>query len=104
MTTTDREAAKKRSAMLAGLRKQHRDKVKAAQAMLKEQLGVRKTLKRALVAGPHSVPQLAAETGLPAHEVLWHMAAMKKYAQVVEAGLDEDYEYYLYDLAKESKR
>jgi len=104
MTTTDREAAKKRSAMLADLRKQHRDKVKAAQTMLKEQLGVRKTLKRALIAGPHSVPQLADETGLPAHEVLWHMAAMKKYAQVVEAGLDEDYEYYLYDLAKESKR
>ena len=101
--TTDRAEAKKRSAMLANLRKEHREQVKEAQALLKEQQGIRKALRRSLQAGPHSVPQLAEETGLPAHEVLWHIAAMKKYAQVVEAGLDEEYEYYLYDLAKEAK-
>jgi hypothetical protein len=102
MTTNNKDEAKTQSAMLAELRKQHRDGVKVAQAMLKEQQGIRKSLKRALTAGPHSVPELATETGLPAHEVLWHIAAMKKYAQVVEAGLDEDYEYYLYGLAKET--
>jgi len=90
--------------MLANLRKEHREQVKEAQALLKEQQSIRKALKRSLQAGPHSVPQLAAETDLPAHEVLWHIAAMKKYAQVVEAGLDEEYEYYLYDLAKEATR
>jgi hypothetical protein len=104
MTATDRAEAKKRSTMLANLRKEHREQVKEAQALLKEQQSIRKALKRSLQAGPHSVPQLAAETDLPAHEVLWHIAAMKKYAQVVEAGLDEEYEYYLYDLAKEATR
>ena len=36
MMTIDKEAAKERSAMLAELRKQNRDKVNIAQAMLKE--------------------------------------------------------------------
>ncbi|HEY52156.1 MAG TPA: hypothetical protein G4N94_01730 [Caldilineae bacterium] len=101
--TTDKAEAKKRSAMLAELRKQRRNQVKEAQALLKEQQGIRKALRRSLQSGPRSVPQLAEETGLPAHDVLWHIAAMKKYAQIVEAGLDEEYEYHLYALAKESK-
>ncbi|MEA3336649.1 MAG: winged helix-turn-helix transcriptional regulator [Chloroflexota bacterium] len=104
MTTRDRTEAKKRSEMLADLRKQHREQVKEAQAMLKQQQGIRKSLRRALQAGPHSVPQLADQVGLSAPEVLWHVAAMKKYGQIVETGLDEDYEYYLYGLAKEEKR
>ena len=103
MTAKDKERAKRRTELLAGLRKEHRERVRVAQDMLKEQLGIRKTLRRALQGGPYSVPQLAEEVGQPAHEVLWHIAAMKKYGDVVETGLDEDYEYYLYGLAKEVK-
>ena len=90
--------------MLAGLREQYKDRVKIAQAMLKEQQAVRKTLKLAMRAGPRSVPQLAEDTGIPADEVLWNIAAMKKYGDVEEVGMDDDYEYYEYSLEKEAKQ
>ena len=100
---TAKEEAKKRTEMLAALRNQHRDRVKQTQALLKEQQTIRKALSRAMQAGPRTVPQLAEATGLPAHEVLWHVTAMKKYGLVAEAGLNEDYEYYLYGLAKKAR-
>jgi predicted Rossmann fold nucleotide-binding protein DprA/Smf involved in DNA uptake len=102
MSTNHREEAKKRSEMLADLRKQRREKVDHAQELLKDQQGVRKTISRALQGEPKTIPQIAQNTGIPAHEVLWHIAAMKKYGQVAENGLDEDYEYYLYGLTKET--
>ena len=101
MTTKDE--AKKRTKMLADLRVQHREQVKQAQGLLKEQQALRKSLKRALHGEPKTVPQLAEATGIPAHDVLWHVAAMKKYGEVVESGMNEDYEYYLYGLAKEAR-
>lgn len=99
-----KEEAKKRTEMLAELRKKHRQQVKVAQELLKEQKSTRKTLMRAMRGAPHSVPQLAIDTGFPADEVLWHIASMKKYGQVEEAGMDEDYEYYEYVLAKETNQ
>ena len=98
-----KEAARKRVQMLAELRKQHGEQAKQAQALLKEQQAARKTLQNALQAGPCTVPQLAQQTGMAAHEVLWHVTAMKKYGLVVEAGMDEDEAYYLYALPKEAQ-
>lgn len=101
MTITDKEAAQKRTAMLADLRKERREKVERAQALLKEQQAVRKTLSRVLQGEPRSIPSIATATNLPPHEVLWHITAMKKYGEVVEDGMDDDFAYYLYRLAKE---
>ncbi len=100
--TTSKEEARQRTEMLAVLRSQHSEAVKQAQAALKEQQTTRKPLQRAMAGGAKSVPQLAESTGLPAHVVLWHLAAMKKYGQAVEAGLDKDGDYYLYALSKEA--
>lgn len=100
---TDKEKAKQRTKMLAELRKQHRESVKAAQALLKEQQSKRKAISRAMQGEPKSVPQIAEATGIPAHGVLWYVAAMKKYGDVAEAGQDENYEYYLYTLNQEAK-
>lgn len=101
--TTTMEAKKKRTEMLVEMRKEHRDTVQKAQELLKAQQSTRKTLERALTGGPHSVPQLAQAVNMPAHEVLWHIAAMKKYGIVVEAGTDESGDYYLYRLTKEAQ-
>jgi hypothetical protein len=98
----DKDKARKQTQMLVELRKQHDKQVKQAQALLKEQQAVRKVLERALQEGPRSVPQLSKETGVPAHEVLWHMAEMRKYDVVEESGMDEDGDYYLYCLTKEA--
>ncbi len=103
MTTKDQTAAKKRSEMLTNLREQHQERVKIARAMLKKQHGIRKVLRQALETEPQTIPRLAEATGFPAHQVLWHISVMKKYGKVVETELDENYEYYLYGLTKETK-
>lgn len=97
----NKEEAKKRTEMLKQLRKQHDEGVKATQALLKEMNSVRKQLRQAMKTEPRTVPEIAAETGLPANEVLWHVIAMKKYGQVAETGLDGF--YYRYTLAEGGK-
>jgi predicted transcriptional regulator len=103
MSLKSKEETRKQTQMLNELRKQHNMLVKHAQELLKEQQTVRKTLQRALLQAPHTVPQLAATTNIAAHIILWHIAAMKKYGIVEEAGMDETGDYYLYSLVKESK-
>jgi predicted Rossmann fold nucleotide-binding protein DprA/Smf involved in DNA uptake len=101
--SADKEAAKKRIEMLSALRQEHQDSIQRAQAMLKEQQAVRKQLRQAMQGAPHTVPELAQATGLPADQVFWHVSAMKKYDLVVETGMDDAGEYYLYRLAQEAK-
>jgi predicted transcriptional regulator len=97
------DQAKTRTLMLVELRKQHETTVQKAQELLKTQQSARKKLRQAMEAGPLTVPGLASATGIPSHEVLWHIAAMKKYGLVEEAGMDDAKEYYLYTLSKGSK-
>jgi predicted Rossmann fold nucleotide-binding protein DprA/Smf involved in DNA uptake len=54
----------------------------------------RKQLTDALQAGPATVPELAQKTGLPADEVLWQVAGMRKYGLAREAAQDGDYVKY----------
>jgi hypothetical protein len=58
----------------------------------------RKQLGEALQGAPATVPQLAQKTGLPADQVLWHIAGMRKYGEVREVCLDGD--YMKYELVK----
>jgi predicted Rossmann fold nucleotide-binding protein DprA/Smf involved in DNA uptake len=62
--------------------------------MAKEQRDATRALEKALKAGPRTVPQLAAETGIPAAKVFWFLMALRKYGKVAEAGRIGD--YYLY--------
>jgi len=100
--TTNKEAAKARTALLKRLREQHKDTVERTQALLKEQKATRRSICQVMRGTPKTVPEVAEATGLPAHDVLWHIIAMKKYDQVVEA--DMCGEYYLYQVVKESKK
>jgi hypothetical protein len=103
MSLKSKEETRKQTQMLVELRQRHSVRVKRAQELLKEQQAARKTLQRALQQAPRSIPQLAATTNIAPHFILWHIAAMKKYGAVEEAGLDETGEYYLYRLVKEAK-
>jgi predicted transcriptional regulator len=103
MNVKNKEQAKQQTEMLVELRKQHSERAKVAQELLRAQQQVRKTLQRAMRSAPRSVPQLAEQTGISAHEVLWHIAAMKKYGLIEETGMDEAGEYYLYGPSKEAK-
>jgi len=67
---------------------------KELQASVKEQGRIRKLLRGALAGGPRTVPELGAQCELPTTTVLWHLMAMRRYGQVVEAGEAGDYVRY----------
>ena len=98
----NREEAKKRGQLLKRLRAEHKDTVKRTQALLKEQKGIQRQICQSTREAPKTVPEIAELTDLPTHEVLWHVAAMKKYDQINETGICG--EYYLYQRVEAKKR
>ena len=99
-----KEKAKAITALMSERRKDHEETAKTAQELVKSNNSTRRVLKKALKAGPRTIPQLAEETEMATADVLWHVVAMLKYGVVVETGLEEeDEEYYLYALS-EAKR
>ncbi len=97
-----KEESKKRADMLKRLREKHQDTVARAQARLKEQKAIRRQICQAMRGAPKTVPEVAETAGLPADQVLWHIIALKKYDLAVETGMCG--EYYLYQLAEETKK
>ncbi|HVN15506.1 MAG TPA: hypothetical protein VMT73_07175 [Anaerolineales bacterium] len=89
-----------RGEILKQLRAEHPEAVKRAQGLLKEQKHMQDELCAFIREQPHTVPEAAQATGLPADKVLWFVAAMKKYGIVEEAGMCGDYP--LYKTAKEN--
>jgi predicted transcriptional regulator len=100
MSDTKTEAPS-RGEMLKRLRALHAGSVERTQAILREQRQLQKAICRFIADTPRTVPEIAAEVGKPAHEVLWFVAALKKYGVVVEAGMRSDYP--LYQQAKEAQ-
>ncbi|MEW6568157.1 MAG: winged helix-turn-helix domain-containing protein [Chloroflexota bacterium] len=82
------------AAILKRLREERKETVDRAKALLKEQQEKRKGIREALQGEPRTVPEVAASTGLPSDDVLWHMMAMKKYGLIEEVELDEGYYRY----------
>ncbi|NMC19596.1 MAG: MarR family transcriptional regulator [Thermogutta sp.] len=69
----------------------------------RRQTADRRRIIDALKAAPKTAPEIAKETGLPPHEVFWHLMAMKKYGKVVEGAEREDYFEYALPEASEGK-
>ncbi len=78
--------AKKPAGALAALREKQGGVPQQLLDAVKEQQRVRRLLKGALDKGPKSVPELAIACNLPSDVVLWHVMAMRRYGDVVEAG------------------
>jgi len=83
---------------LAALRESRGGVSAEMKTWLKDQQDVRKRLRSALAGGARTVPELAGACGLEAGRVLWHLMAMRRYGEVVEAG--ERDRYILYALKK----
>ena len=60
----------------------------------KEQQRIKKALRKALKDGPKSVPDLASACSLDKQATLWHVMAMRRYGEVVEAGERNGYPLY----------
>jgi predicted transcriptional regulator len=92
--------ARARSETLKRLRAAHAETVERTQALLREQKQMQREICQAIRADPQTVPEVAAAISKPANQVLWYLAALKKYGIVVEAGMRGD--YVLYQQAKEA--
>jgi biotin operon repressor len=101
-TTEARQRAREQVLMLAEMRKQRGEHALQNQQTLRTQLAVRRRLLDALDE-PRSVPQLAEQTGIASHEVLWYMAALRKRGLIEEARMDDMGDYYLYTLSREAR-
>ena len=91
---TDREAAKKRTAVLKALRTEHAETVARTQALLKEQKQIQKLICQTIREKAKTVPEVAAEVDMPTNKVLWYLTAYKKYDLVVEEGMCGEYLLY----------
>lgn len=83
---------------LKRLRAARKEQIAAATGRIKEQRRAVQAIKEALADGELTVPELAAATGLPASEVLWYVASMKKYGEILEG--PKAGSYYRYRLGQ----
>jgi predicted Rossmann fold nucleotide-binding protein DprA/Smf involved in DNA uptake len=75
--TAEKEALKK-------LRAARKELIAAATGQMKEQRKALKVIKERLEGTELTVPEIAAGTGLPVSEVLWYVATLKKYGEILE--------------------
>ena len=99
---TDRETARERTQMLKQVRDAHQETVARTQDYLKAQKAIRRQICQVLRDAPKTVPEVAAATGLPADQVLWHITALKKYDLAREAMPCGD--YFTYAMVKEVEK
>ena len=86
----------KGKAALRELRRDRASTIEAARARLKEQKKEISLIKKALTAGPRTVPETARETGLETSLVLYYLATLMKYGDVREE--DKEGSHFRYGL------
>lgn len=91
---TDKGMQEKYKRDLKIARERHGKPSEAQNAERKERIRLRKAVLEALANGPKTVPELAAEIGADARKVLWHVAALRKYNEVVDGPKQGDYIAY----------
>lgn len=89
------EAGKEALQQLKATRK---DQIAASTARLKTQRQAVKAIKAQLQEGDLTVPELAQATGLNPPEVMWYVAALKSYGEILEGSKDGS--YFRYRLGK----
>ena len=69
---------------LKKLKAARKEQIAAATSRMKEQRRAVKAIKASLEGAELTVPEMAAATGLPVAEVLWYVASLKKYGEILE--------------------
>jgi len=92
-TTQTGEVAKEKTP-LALLRERKGGMSDELKEYFKVQQQTRKGLRKALKEGPKTVPELAAFLKLGKSTTLWHVMAMRRYGEVIEAGEQKGYPLY----------
>ena len=97
MSEASEEKTAKKEAMKK-LRQSRKETIKASSARVKEHRKAIKAIKEQLEDEPRTVPEIAEATGLASSEVLWFIATLKKYGEILEG--DKDGGYFRYYLAE----
>jgi hypothetical protein len=87
-----------RKEALKKLKESRKEQIAAATARMKKQRKAVKAIKEHLAGVELTVPEIAAATGLPTSEVLWYVASLKKYGEILEGPKAGD--YYRYRLGE----
>ena len=88
---TDQKAAMKT------LRQERKAWIQAAAAKVKEHNSALKAIRTQLKDAPRTVPEIAEGAGLSTSKVMWYVASMKKFGEILEG--DQDDSYFRYQLA-----
>jgi len=91
------EETKDLKAAMKALRQERKEWIKAAAAKVKEHNAALGAIRRALKEKPRTVPEIAQGAGLSTSKVMWYVASMKKFGEILEA--DQDDSYFRYQLA-----
>ena len=94
-TPVETESGKKALKKLKAARK---EQIAGATSRMQAQRRAVKAIKASLADSELTVPELAAATGLPVDEVLWYVASMKKYGEILEG--PKAGSYYRYKLGQ----
>lgn len=73
-----------RKEALKKLKAGRKEQIAAATGRMKEQRRAVQAIKKRLEGAELTVPELATATGLPVSEVLWYVATLKKYGEILE--------------------
>ena len=76
------------------LRAARKQIIKTAAARMKEQKKAIKAIKEQLEDTAGTVPEIAEATGIPTSEVMWYLAALRNYGQILEGEKDGGYFRY----------
>ena len=79
---------------LKQLKAARREQIAAATARMKEQRRALKAIREHLEGAELTVPEIAVAAGLPVSEVLWYVATLKKYGEILEGAKAGGYYRY----------
>jgi len=94
MSQIDPDKKEKKEA-LKTLRKERKEWIVKASGVMKAQKKAIKAIKTELKNNAGTVPTIAEATGISADKVLWYIAALKKYGEVIEGEKDGGYFQYI---------
>ncbi len=98
MSETSKNIVEPRKEAMKTLREARRDIIQAAALRVKNQKREMDAIREALHDGGRTVPELAGQTGMDSSTVLWFVATLKKYGEIVEG--EKDGSYFRYELVR----
>ncbi|MCB2193237.1 MAG: winged helix-turn-helix domain-containing protein [Deltaproteobacteria bacterium] len=88
--------AEQRKEALKRLKQERKEAIKANSAVAKQQKKDLGLIKERLAQGPATALEVAQDLGMPPKQVMWYLAAMRKYGMAGEGAKSGD--YFTYEL------